>query len=319
VIDASAALLVVVGVLAAAIAAMRMRSCHTLRLGIPVILAALNDAVVVLDPLGRVLEINPRAEAMLAHKAEDEGRRLLDTFFGARWDNLLQDEVVSAQTGIDRQVITVASGQVYEVRMSYMAKQSGRPAGTVVVMRDVTEVERLHDELAELSIRDELTGLYNRRHLRALLATAVRQASGSGRALSAVIVDIDHLEEVNDEHGREVGDELLVSIANELAAGTLEGDTLARYVGKWFVILLSGADADAARAYAELCRERCSQVQVASAEGRVATSISAGVAQLPASGSGELLLAIAEEALSEARAAGGNQVVVHGRQTVATD
>lgn len=318
-IDASAALLVVVGTLASAIVVARRPGRRESCSAAPAILAALDDAVVVLDALGRVLEVNPRAVALLARTESLDGQQLLDTFLGARWDDLLRCKVVNARAGVDRQVITTASGQAFEVRLSYMADPDGRPAGSVVVMRDVTEVERLRDELTELVIRDELTGLYNRHHLQARLAAAVPQASASGRALCAVMVDIDHLEEVNERYGREVGDELLISIANELAAATLDGDTLVRYVGKWFVILMSDTDSDAARVYAEVCRERCSEVQAASAEGPVSTTISAGVAQLPDSGSGEVLLAMAEEALFDARSGGGNRVVVHGLQTATTD
>ena len=270
------------------------------------VLSALGDAVMVLDPLGRVLDLNPAAVQALART----GSVSPGTLIGSRWDEVVVAELVAAYDGSPEQTIRVAGGSWFDVRVTPMCDEHGRPLGSVVVVRDVTEVERLRADLAELAVRDGLTGLHNRRHFEVALAAAVESSAVSGAPLSAVMMDIDHFKRVNDTYGHAAGDEVLVKVAHQLALGLRAGDVVARYGGEEFVLLLPGATADVAARRAQEMRDRCAQVAVRSAHVTVGITISAGVAQLPVGGTSESFLQTADRALYEAKAAGRDVVVV---------
>ncbi|WP_250446074.1 diguanylate cyclase, partial [Actinotalea sp. C106] len=247
------------------------------------VLAALTDAVMVLDPEGRVLDVNPAGVRLLTRASP----RRRESLIGARWSELVPADVrvvfegaVVGGVPLDGQparTVRAPDGRSYEVRVNRITA-SRQVVGAVAVVRDVTELERLRAELAEQAVRDGLTGLYNRRHLELVLLEAVVRAGSAGTPLSAVMVDIDHFKQVNDRHGHAVGDALLVKVADELAGGVREADAVARYGGEEFVLLLPGSDATTAAERAETWRERCAALRIAAADGEIGVTISAGVA-----------------------------------------
>ncbi len=116
------------------------------------------------------------------------------------------------------------------------------------VTRDITERRRLENELhrahsaAELRARtDELTGASNRRHFAEIVGEALA-ADPDGCAL--LLLDADHFKQVNDAHGHVVGDAVLVELARRLTAGLRPDDTLARWGGEEFAVLLRGVGSD---------------------------------------------------------------------------
>lgn len=269
------------------------------------VLEVLDDAVVVLDPRGRVLDANPAAHALLGdlhgtHPEEDvpvlprPARAALDA--------------LRAGPG----TLTTDSGAVLDVRVTPLTDAVGRAAGTVVVMRDVTELERLRSELVDQATRDGLTGLHNRRALEDRLAAAADDAAATGRPLSVALVDVDHFKAVNDAHGHGVGDQVLAEVGRVLAASTGPGETSARLGGEEFVLLLPGLGARAAARRAQDLRTRCAQIAVPTTTGTVRVTLSAGVATLHPGGSPEDLLRRADEAMYEAKAAGRDRVVCAG-------
>src|SRR4029453_17669833 len=188
-------------------------------------------------------------------------------------------------------------GDVYDVRVVQMRTADGDWVGTVVVARDITELERLRAELTDQAIRDGLTGAYNRRHLTAVLDAQVAAASLRAQPLSIVMVDVDHFKAVNDRYGHATGDRVLVHLAQQLAGALCETDPLARYGGEEFVVVLPGVNAQEAAERADRWRRDCA----ATAVGAVSVRFSAGVAQLPAGGTSDDLLRLADEALYRAK------------------
>jgi len=110
------------------------------------------------------------------------------------------------------------------------------------------------DSLCELSLRDPLTGLANRRHFHAALEREVDRVARSGEAALLMMLDIDHFKRINDTHGHVAGDRVLQSVARTLAACVRPMDTLARYGGEEFAIVLPACQAEFGRAVAERIR-----------------------------------------------------------------
>ncbi|NTW40970.1 MAG: diguanylate cyclase [Cellulomonadaceae bacterium] len=266
------------------------------------VLEVLGDAVMVIDPDGTVIQANPAAEAMLG--AAGGGR--VDRVAGASWTDLVPEE----RRGIVRDggVIRTAWGAVLDVRVSAVEVR-GRRVASVVTARDITAFERLRTELAELAVRDGLTGLHNRRHLDRVLEPMVEHARDAQRPLTAVMVDIDHFKAVNDRYGHAVGDEVLVRVASELSALVRADDVLVRFGGEEFLLVLPRARAVDVAARADEIRRRYAEVPFATAAGPVLATVSIGVAELADGQSPDSLLRAADDALYAAKAAGRNRVV----------
>jgi diguanylate cyclase (GGDEF)-like protein len=123
------------------------------------------------------------------------------------------------------------------------------------VNRLYRELQRAHRRLREFSIRDGLTGVFNRRHFDERLARELGAAARSGAPLSLLIADVDHFKRYNDTMGHQRGDDCLIAIAAALARHVEHRhDMVARYGGEEFAVILPGTDAATARETAERLR-----------------------------------------------------------------
>jgi diguanylate cyclase (GGDEF)-like protein len=268
------------------------------------VISALSDAVMVLDPNGRFLDVNPAATKMLAAVNPAAG-----AVIGKRWQEVADPHFTAMVADTGQTTIYGASGEVYDFRVVKIEAADGSCPGTVVVARDITELERLRAELTDHAVRDGLTGVYNRRQLTTVLQ-AQASAVTDGHPLSIVMIDVDHFKIVNDRYGHAVGDQVLVDVARQLTGSVRETDVVARYGGEEFVVVLPGIDARAAAERADRWRRQCAAIAVDTPLGTLNVTFSAGVAQLTATGSPDDLLRLADEALYRAKRAGRNQILV---------
>jgi diguanylate cyclase (GGDEF)-like protein len=302
----------------------------------------IEDAVVVLDVDGRVVDVNPAALALLARSAPG----LPGDAIGLPVSQVLPPPLSDlVRGGARRERVQLTTGVHVDARVSALRDARGRAMGQVVVLRDVSELveqrelaqranERLSEQLAltqalqrrlaEEAVRDALTGLHNRRHLLQALGEAVVRARASGEPLSVVLIDVDHFKAVNDTHGHQGGDAVLRAVAEQLQDGCRAEDTVARYGGEEFVLVLPGTPRADALQRAEELRRRCAQAVVdlpvltaspgpvssPHRDASISVTFSAGVATSPEDGlDADALIAVADRALYAAKAAGRNQVV----------
>ena len=177
-------------------------------------------------------------------------------------------------------------------------------------------LRRLEDanrQLHDVSRRDGLTGVFNRRHLDHALDQAWESCRAQGLPLSLLMIDIDRFKAINDNHGHIVGDDCLRAVALRLRGGFADaGETLARYGGEEFVLLLPGADAAIAQMRAEALRAAIAATPIAHEHGALALTVSIGVSTLHphTQGALEQLLRLGDEALYRAKREGRDRVVV---------
>ncbi len=170
---------------------------------------------------------------------------------------------------------------------------------------------RLREALREQSVRDPLTGLYNRRFADEMLDRELARADRSGVPLSVLMVDIDHFKRFNDSFGHEGGDIALRQVGAFLRQSCRASDVAARFGGEEFLVLLPGTDPEAAFRRAEDIRQGIAALPLHETRGDLpAITASLGVATYPAPiADPSQLVTAADRALYAAKAAGRNQVL----------
>jgi diguanylate cyclase (GGDEF)-like protein len=175
----------------------------------------------------------------------------------------------------------------------------------------------LRESLRVQSLRDPLTGLYNRRYLEESLPREIERCERRDRPLSVLMLDVDHFKRFNDEHGHGAGDALLTRIGQVLASVTRGEDIACRYGGEEFTIVMPEASTEQAYARAEQIREAIADTTINYMRRELGpVSVSIGLSQLrPGMDSPETLMAEADRALYAAKAQGRNRVVRHMPRT----
>lgn len=275
------------------------------------VLAELQDPIVVLDGRGRMVDVNRAARAELGFKPYGD----VPVVLGTLWAAGAAPVGAPAPCAVLRD--TAGESRTYEVTITRLgdSEQGGRAA---LLLRDVTvrertqrELARTHAELERLARTDPLTGLANRRRFMEALEQEVDRWERYGRPLSLVAMDLDHFKSVNDTHGHAAGDDVLRQAAQALHSVCRDVDLAARMGGEEFCLLLPETDTTGARIVAERVRERMAGTEHRSPAGetfRVTASL--GVATAKRGASGEALLQAADEALYRAKGEGRNQVAL---------
>lgn len=281
--------------------------------------AAIGMALVDLN--GRWLRVNPALSRMLAYEPDE---LLALTFQDLTHPDdleadlhhvqrLLRGEQVSYQ--MEKRYVR-ADGQIITalLSVSLVHDDEGRPKYFVSQIQDITDRKRMeaelresHDRLARLASIDGLTGITNRRQFDAVVRDAFEQAVRYKTAVSMLLLDVDHFKAYNDSFGHLSGDDVLVSLARLLHRLARSTDTVARFGGEEFVVLLPHTDIEGATQFAERCRAAVA----AETWPHRRVTVSIGVSGIhPTDRSPAEAIARADAALYSAKRAGRNRVCV---------
>ncbi|WP_020507047.1 diguanylate cyclase [Lamprocystis purpurea] len=168
---------------------------------------------------------------------------------------------------------------------------------------DVAERKRMEQELRNLAVTDPLTGAMNRRYLMQMLESETRRAQRYSRPLALIMFDVDHFKAINDTHGHDRGDAVLVAVVEQVQQRLRRSDTLARWGGEEFMILLPETQFPQAMALAETLRRGLHAVQ-----GDGAVTASFGVTAYSPTETLDQWLKRVDDLVFQAKHAGRNRV-----------
>lgn len=227
--------------------------------------------------------------------------------------------------GILIRVVTIVGGSAPEMRydVSNLRQSISISIGTVTVMMlslglVLMSKERSEAALKYLALRDALTGIPNRRAILEELEREVERARRTETKLAIAIIDLDHFKTINDQHGHLAGDEVLRHCVEQLKKRLRQTDSLGRYGGEEFLLMMPGATVEGAMTAVEDLRQAISDNPTLFGEQCIAQSFSAGVwVGVPsAMDDGNSLIAQADAALYECKATGRNTVRMAGDKLI---
>ncbi|MET1036859.1 MAG: PAS domain S-box protein, partial [Aeromicrobium sp.] len=202
------------------------------------------EGVLVLDRDSRVLVANRKAAEILGHPQNELHRRRITDFVGAATTAQIQQRLASRPLrGHERYEIDYlhpdGGNRIFEVAASPISLDADGASGTLAMISDVTDAHRIQDELQHRALHDALTGLPNRALLNDRLSMALSRHEQDTDQSGVVVLslDLDGFSLINDVHGHEFGDMMLVEVAHRLRDASRPADTVARVGGNEFVIV----------------------------------------------------------------------------------
>jgi diguanylate cyclase (GGDEF)-like protein/PAS domain S-box-containing protein len=296
------------------------------------LICTLPDLVWLKDLDGVFMACNPRFEALLgASEAGIIGKTDYDFFDPQLAETFRAHDRAALAAGgprVNEEWVTFASDghrELLETTKTPLLDATGQVVGVLGLGHNITARHQMEEQVQQLAFYDPLTCLPNRRLLHDHLNQAMAASKRSGRYGAVIFLDLDHFKTLNDTHGHAAGDLLLVEVARRLSSCVRETDTVARFGGDEFVVLLGELETDEARANLD-ARHTAEKIRQALAAPYLLTltrddastetithhgSASMGaVVFLDHDGSLEDLLKWADAAMYQAKAAGRNQVSV---------
>ncbi|HMK49793.1 MAG TPA: CHASE4 domain-containing protein [Thermodesulfovibrionales bacterium] len=220
-----------------------------------------SDLIQVVAPDGRILFVNSAWQDALGYSGSEiallKVHDIVDTSFSENCLDALMSEAPRRITGVEAAFIARDGRRIIvEGNIACQCKNASVIA-TLGIFRNISERKQIEDTLRALSLRDELTGLYNRRGFLTLVEQQLKLAARMKRGLLLVFADLDGMKEINDSLGHQEGDRALTDTASILGKTFRDSDIIARYGGDEFVVLSlesddKGADAITSRLYENL-------------------------------------------------------------------
>lgn len=185
----------------------------------------------------------------------------------------------------------------------------GNPAIVAGMVQNITDQVILQERLENQAARDELTGAYNRRVCREILEEKIKYSIDNDTAFAVVLLDIDYFKSINDQHGHQVGDVVLKAFVDKINEHLKYGDTLFRWGGEEFLLILSGENQKEQFQYAENIRKAIESHTITLADStEISLTISLGISTCPYHGTTlSQLISRADIAMYRAKANGRNK------------
>jgi diguanylate cyclase (GGDEF)-like protein len=289
----------------------------------------LPDGVIVLDGKNRIRKINAAMRELMSAPRRDflgwEAREAIPVW--AEWQKLLREN-----KGIAVVPSPFQAEPILEIRRWAMRDAAGKPGGSVLFVRDVTErvraeadftrttnllheqstqIQSLRSSLQEQAVRDPVTNLYNRCYLTETLTRELARSARTQSSVGLMMFSLDQLQETNKTYGFKAGVEMLKIAGSVLTRHIRRGDVASRFGSEEFVVMMPGAPLGVTGTRADQLRIAFQNSILNFLGSAIHSTFSCGVAAFPENGaSPDELLQSADKALEKSKSDGGNRVTV---------
>ncbi|WP_018872471.1 sensor domain-containing diguanylate cyclase [Thioalkalivibrio sp. ALJ16] len=271
------------------------------------------DPVLITDPEGTITYVNAAFEDQTGYsrnEAQGQNPRILKSgqqdaaFYQELWATLKRGEAFRGEFVNRRRD---GSLMHMEQSISPVTNAEGEVTHYVSIGKDVTDRVRMEEEIRRLAHTDWLTGLANRLSLGNTLESEMERSRRYGRPLSLIMFDIDHFKDFNDDYGHETGDEVLKRLAVTVREGLREADSLGRWGGEEFLVVVPETSGSGAEAMAEKLRKAVAAMETSCP---ISVTASFGVTEMRPGDTPKSLTRRVDEAMYQAKEAGRNRVVL---------
>lgn len=270
------------------------------------------DGIAISTMDGMVEFVTAQTVAMWGYDSQDEmvGRNILDFVHQSYHEKAIYfiTEMINGHlTGAAEYLMVRKDGSLFycETNANILRDKNKDAIGILHIERDITERKKLEEELQDLVIKDQLTGLYNRRKIDEVLKNQKAETDRTDQSLAIIMADIDLFKRVNDQYGHLVGDQVLTEVTEILAKGIRKSDVLGRWGGEEFIVICTDTDLAGAMVLAEKLRKMIESHEFYLAGKK---TCSFGVSQLRKDESIDALLSRSDQALYRAKDQGRNCV-----------
>jgi diguanylate cyclase (GGDEF)-like protein/PAS domain S-box-containing protein len=289
----------------------------------------LPDGVIVLNAKNRILKINPAMRKIIGSSRRElvglAAREAIPVW--AEWKKSLRGKKGGAIVPSPFQ-----AEPILEIRRWAIRNSAGKPAGSVLLVRDVTErvraeadykrstnllqeqstqIQSLQSSMQDQAVRDPVTNLYNRCYLSETLSRELARAARTQAPVGLMMISLDKLHETNKAYGYKAGVEMFKITGSLLIRNIRKGDVASRFSSEEFVVVMPGASLAVTGARAEQLRAAFQDSILNFLGSAIHSTLSCGAAAFPEHGATpEELLHSARKALEKSKTAGGNRVKV---------
>jgi len=211
------------------------------------VLDGADTLILVLDSAGCIVQVNQAVETTLGYSSDDlRGRAFVsalpikDAAARVRDDLRRLGQGGGARSFESHWAASTDERLLVHGSLAPLRDAAGALSHVIVTASDITQRRALEDELRAMSLRDDMTGLYNRRGFALLAEQRLKDSRRTGSALTVVYADVDQLKAINDTHGHSAGDIAIVTCAKALEKTFRESDIVSRIGGDEFVVLAEG-------------------------------------------------------------------------------
>ncbi len=258
-----------------ALAIFRYGALNIVHIAHGLVIQNIGAGIIVLDMLERVVELNPYAQQLVGQARGSVVGQVIGTALPT-WPKL--PEQVDAET--EMTLALEGADRCFHIQRTQIKTDNGVPAGYTVVLLDITARKQAERQLEALARTDALTSLTNRRYFYELAEAELARAQRYQKLLTIILFDIDHFKQINDTYGHPAGDAVLKAVATECQQSLRTTDSIARFGGEEFIVLLAEDTVAGTLQMAERLRQVVESLEILVEQKTIRVTISLGLAHL---------------------------------------